>query len=68
MLSNKSIKQLTDHLYHPVMKEVATDDRFLDLMQDLIHEKIGDHVGAMDQDEQVTIAIIMLERVIERMY
>ena len=68
MLSNKSIQQLSNHLYYPVVKAVATDDKFLDTAQELIIEKLGEQVGAMDEDERATIAITILERMLGEMY
>lgn len=68
MLSNKSIKQLSEHLYYPVVKSMATDDRFLDTMQELVLEKLEEQVGAMAEGERATIAIVIMERILGEMY
>ena len=68
MLSHKSIKQLSEHLYYPVVKSMATDDRFLDLIQELALEKLDEQVGSMNEDERATIAITIMERMLGEMY
>ena len=68
MLSHKSIQQLSEHLYYPVVKAMATDDRFLDTIQELALEKLDEQVGAMNEDERATIAIMIMERMLGEMY
>ena len=47
---------------------MATDDRFLDTIQELALEKLDEQVGAMNEDERATIAITIMERMLGEMY
>ena len=66
MLSDKSLKQLTDHLYPSISKAVCDDDEFIAAVQDLILKHLDDQVGAMHEDEKYTIALNTLMRLIKK--
>ena len=66
MLSDKSLKQLTDHLYLKITKEVCDDDDFLIATQKAILKQLEEQVGAMHEDEKFTIAVNILERIIHK--
>jgi len=66
MLSDKSLKQLTDHLYLKIAEEVCDDDDFLIATQKAILKQLDDQVGAMHNDEKYTIMVNILERIIHK--
>lgn len=63
-LSENTISKLCDALIHDVVEYISDDERFFDLMADLIPDAINDKLGKVDEELVAELSICISQRLI----
>ena len=63
-LSENTISKLCDALIQDVAEYISDDERFFDLMADLIPDAINDKLGKVDEELVAELSICISQRLI----
>ena len=63
-LSENTISKLCDALIQDVVEYISDDERFFDLMADLIPDAINDKLGQVDEELVAELSICISQRLI----
>ena len=62
-LSNSTIKNLSIALTPDVIKEIYSDERWIDLMMEILPEIVSEYLGSEDIDLITEIAVCIMDNI-----
>lgn len=62
-LSNSTIKNLSISLTPDVIKEIYSDERWIDLMMEILPEIVSDNLGSEDIDLITEISVCIMDNI-----
>jgi len=63
-LSNSTIKNLSISLTPDVIKEIYSDERWIDLMMEILPEIVSDNLGSEDIDLITEISVCIMDNIL----
>jgi len=63
-LSNSTIKNLSIALTPDVIKEIYSDERWIDLMMEILPEIVSDNLGSEDIDLITEISVCIMDNIL----
>jgi hypothetical protein len=63
MLSNKTVSKIADAVKKDVIEHIYMNEKYAELMQDLIPDAIYSLMGEMDEDLAFEIGMLLFDRI-----
>jgi hypothetical protein len=62
-LSTKSIQEIASALVDDVIKYIEEDSRYVDFMQEVVHDAIQSYLGSVDEDLKFELSLCIMDRI-----